>query len=51
MVINSIHSANALTIHYTTNDQIIRNDEMVLIDAGSEYKSVKPFDMGEDLLY
>ncbi|PCH41637.1 hypothetical protein WOLCODRAFT_100967 [Wolfiporia cocos MD-104 SS10] len=27
---------NALTIHYTANDQLIREDELVLIDAGCE---------------
>ncbi|OCB90214.1 peptidase M24 [Sanghuangporus baumii] len=29
--------ANALIIHYTANDQIIRDDELILIDAGCEY--------------
>ena len=29
---------NALIIHYTNNDQIMRDGEMVLIDAGGEYK-------------
>ncbi|EJD00812.1 peptidase M24 [Fomitiporia mediterranea MF3/22] len=29
--------ANALIIHYTANDQIVRDGEMVLIDAGGEY--------------
>ncbi|KAI5116860.1 hypothetical protein M0805_009170 [Coniferiporia weirii] len=29
--------ANALIIHYTSNDQIVRDGEMVLIDAGCEY--------------
>lgn len=28
---------NALIIHYTSNNQVIREDEMVLIDAGCEY--------------
>lgn len=31
---------NALIIHYTSNNQLIRNGEMILIDAGCEYKSV-----------
>lgn len=35
-----IYRANSLIIHYTTNDQIIRDDEMILIDAGCEYKLV-----------
>ncbi|KAH9950142.1 peptidase M24 [Amylocystis lapponica] len=29
--------ANALTIHYTANNQLIRSGELVLIDAGCEY--------------
>ncbi|KAJ3479046.1 hypothetical protein NLI96_g9335 [Meripilus lineatus] len=29
--------ANALTIHYTANNQIVHNGEMILIDAGCEY--------------
>lgn len=29
---------NALIIHYVSNDQIVRDGEMVLIDAGCEYK-------------
>ncbi|KAH8115779.1 peptidase M24 [Phellopilus nigrolimitatus] len=29
--------ANALIIHYTSNDQVVRDGEMVLIDAGCEY--------------
>jgi intermediate cleaving peptidase 55 len=29
---------NALTIHYTSNDHIIRSGEMILMDAGCEYK-------------
>lgn len=33
-------SPNALIIHYTSNNQIVRNGEMVLIDAGCEFKSV-----------
>ncbi|OSX60604.1 hypothetical protein POSPLADRAFT_1147567 [Postia placenta MAD-698-R-SB12] len=28
---------NALTIHYTANDQVIRADELILVDAGCEY--------------
>ncbi|KAI0346938.1 peptidase M24 [Trametopsis cervina] len=28
---------NALIIHYTSNNQIVRDGELVLIDAGSEY--------------
>ena len=29
---------NALIIHYTNNNQVIRDDELVLIDAGCELK-------------
>ncbi|KAI0959231.1 hypothetical protein AcW1_004114 [Taiwanofungus camphoratus] len=29
--------ANALTIHYTANNQLVRDGEMVLVDAGCEY--------------
>ena len=29
--------ANATILHYTTNDQCMRDDELVLIDAGAEY--------------
>jgi Xaa-Pro aminopeptidase len=29
--------ANATVLHYTTNDQCMRDDELVLIDAGAEY--------------
>ncbi|TFK56263.1 peptidase M24 [Heliocybe sulcata] len=29
--------ANGLIIHYTTNDHIVRDGEMVLVDAGCEY--------------
>lgn len=32
------HSPNALIIHYTSNNQVIRDEEMILIDAGCEYK-------------
>lgn len=32
--------ANALTIHYTANNQIIKPKELVLLDAGCEYKLV-----------
>ncbi|KAJ3505687.1 hypothetical protein NLJ89_g7287 [Agrocybe chaxingu] len=28
---------NSLILHYTANDHVIRNDELVLIDAGCEY--------------
>jgi len=28
---------NALTIHYTSNNQLIRENELVLVDAGCEY--------------
>ena len=31
---------NALIIHYTSNDHIIRDGEMVLMDAGCEFKCV-----------
>lgn len=31
-------SANALIIHYTSNNHLIRENEMLLIDAGCEYK-------------
>lgn len=30
-------SANACIIHYTQNDQIVRPNELVLVDAGCEY--------------
>lgn len=33
-------SPNALIIHYTHNNQIISQDELILIDAGCEYKWV-----------
>ena len=33
-----VHSANALIIHYTSNNQVVRDGEMILIDAGCEYK-------------
>jgi Xaa-Pro aminopeptidase len=29
--------ANATILHYTTNDQVIHNGELLLIDAGAEY--------------
>jgi len=29
---------NALIIHYTSNNHIVRQDETILIDAGCEYK-------------
>lgn len=32
------HSPNALTIHYTSNNQLIRENELILVDAGCEYK-------------
>ena len=35
-------SPNALTIHYTSNNQLIRENELILIDAGCEYKYVSP---------
>ena len=31
---------NALVIHYTRNDHLLRDGELVLIDAGGEYKYV-----------
>jgi Xaa-Pro aminopeptidase len=31
---------NALIIHYTSNDHLIRDGEMLLVDAGCEYKFV-----------
>ena len=31
---------NALVIHYTRNDHILRDGELVLMDAGGEYKYV-----------
>jgi intermediate cleaving peptidase 55 len=30
--------ANSLVIHYVSNNHIVQPDEMVLIDAGCEYK-------------
>lgn len=32
------YRGNGLVIHYTTNNQIIEKGEMLLIDAGCEYK-------------
>ena len=32
------YSPNALIIHYTSNNQLIADGEMVLMDAGCEYK-------------
>ena len=32
------HRENALIIHYTRNDHLLRDGELVLIDAGGEYK-------------
>jgi hypothetical protein len=34
------HRPNGLIIHYTYNHDTVRKDEMVLIDAGCEYKYV-----------
>ena len=34
----SICRPNGLIIHYTSNNQLIADGEMVLIDAGCEYK-------------
>jgi intermediate cleaving peptidase 55 len=34
------HSANALIIHYVTNNHLIRPGELILVDAGCEYKFV-----------
>lgn len=31
---------NALTIHYTSNDSVLQDGEMVLMDAGGEYQYV-----------
>jgi len=31
-------SPNALIIHYTANDHVLRNGELVLMDAGGEYQ-------------
>jgi intermediate cleaving peptidase 55 len=31
---------NALVIHYTRNDHLLRDGELVLMDAGGEYKYV-----------
>ena len=41
----------ALVIHYTSNDNIIREDELVLVDAGCEYKSVTPYFSMTQLAY
>lgn len=35
-----LSSANGLIIHYVTNDQIIQDNDLVLMDAGCEYKYV-----------
>lgn len=29
---------NALIIHYTSNNQVVQDGEMILMDAGCEYK-------------
>ena len=42
MMFTNYRSPNALTIHYTSNNQLIRENELVLIDAGCEYKYVSP---------
>jgi intermediate cleaving peptidase 55 len=36
------HRSNALTIHYTANNHLICKGEMLLVDAGCEYKSALP---------
>jgi hypothetical protein len=33
-----VDRANALIIHYTSNNHLIKEDEVLLIDAGCEYK-------------
>ena len=51
-----VYRANALTIHYTANNQMIQPQELVLVDAGCEYKLVaflirdalRPNSMNED---
>ena len=40
IALNGFHRANALIIHYTSNNQVIQENEMILIDAACEYKSV-----------
>lgn len=34
----TFHRSNALTIHYTSNDQMIPEGSLILMDAGGEYK-------------
>jgi hypothetical protein len=36
----SLSRENALIIHYTRNDHLLRDGELVLLDAGGEYKYV-----------
>ena len=38
--LTALPSPNGLIIHYTSNNQLIADGEMVLIDAGCEYKYV-----------
>lgn len=40
---NNVHSPNALIIHYTSNNHIMRENEMVLVDAGCEYRCVSVY--------
>ena len=41
--VNPLFRPNALIIHYTSNNQVVQGGEMILMDAGCEYKSVVPF--------
>ena len=38
--LRSLYRPNSLIIHYTSNNHLVREGEMVLLDAGCEYKSV-----------
>jgi intermediate cleaving peptidase 55 len=35
--VNCFSRANACVIHYTQNDQVVKQNELVLIDAGCEF--------------
>jgi len=38
--VDPLFRPNALIIHYTSNNQVVQDSEMILMDAGCEYKSV-----------
>lgn len=33
---------NAATLHYEHNNAVIGKDDLILVDAGAEYRSTKP---------